>query len=191
MKKEVNYTGSSVWIGHGLVLLRCAPEHLQHVSRDLKAVDEEINGPFSPDEFLKGKHLYQDLFGEKENIEEVATGDDDTAWLYDPNNMEMRKDESMETHEPGPEKRSRLNFKQSIRSEVIDRVVGQPSNGESGRTNQDAQQGEGESRNEGLQEHVPRAVGQDRSSQRDDTPARPTTSYGRRKEITASGWRIA
>jgi hypothetical protein len=74
MKKEVNYTGSSVWIGHGLVLLRCAPEHLQHVSRDLKAVDEEINGPFSPDEFLKGKHLYQDLFGERKTSKKWLRG---------------------------------------------------------------------------------------------------------------------
>ena len=84
--------GSLVWISHGTVLLRCAPEQLQPVGRDVMDIDKEENGPFSPDEFLKGSLVYQDLFGEKHVLEEQVTGDEDLAWHHNPDDMRLIDD---------------------------------------------------------------------------------------------------
>ena len=39
------HTGSIVWISHAGTLIRCSPEQLRCVTRDLSSVDREINGP--------------------------------------------------------------------------------------------------------------------------------------------------
>lgn len=39
------HQGSVVWISHAGVFIRCSPEQLRHVTRDLRSVDLEINGP--------------------------------------------------------------------------------------------------------------------------------------------------
>lgn len=187
-KEPRGYPGSVIWISHGLVLLRCAPEHLQHVSRDVKMIDDEINGPFSPDEFLKGKHVYQDLFGERDTIEEVATGDDDTAWTRDPNDMEIRKNDSMETHEPGPEFRPRLYGKQAVPSDTLDRVVGRPSHAEPSGSNQEAQPEEGRPRDEELPDDEPAATRTVDSPSRLDTRGEDLRrAVGERRRILPMG----
>ena len=40
-----NHPGSIVWISHAGVLLRCSPEQLRVVTRDVSNIDREINGP--------------------------------------------------------------------------------------------------------------------------------------------------
>ena len=87
--------GSIIWTSHG-TMLRCAPEQLQPVSRDLQEVDETVNGPFSPDEFLKGKHIYQDLFGEKDDLTHEVEDDEESVWQKDLDNMEILIDKSIE-----------------------------------------------------------------------------------------------
>lgn len=126
-KGDRGYCGSIIWISHGVVLLRCAPEHLQHVSGDLTMVDQEMNGPFSPDELLKGKHVYQDLFKEREEVEHDALGDTDTAWIHDPNKMMIEHDKTADEIPEEPMQRTRLNQKSEFPSDQIDRVAGQPS----------------------------------------------------------------
>ena len=39
------HVGSIVWVSHAGVLLRCSPEQLRPVTRDLSSIDREINGP--------------------------------------------------------------------------------------------------------------------------------------------------
>jgi hypothetical protein len=189
-RDEKGYPGSIIWISHGVVLLRCAPEHLQHVSRDMSSVDQEINGPFSPDEFLKGKHVYQDLFGERSQIHDEATGEDDNAWLYDPNNMKFEKDESFETMEEGPIKRVRFQGKTRLQSEDLDRVVGKPSNVEPGSENREDQQGDWSRDRNRLQGHDLRRTGDDdtqdgQGSHRKDLPE----PLGKRAEVLPMGGR--
>ena len=39
-------SGSVIWVSHGASLLRCAPEQLQPVEKDVSAIDQTVNGPF-------------------------------------------------------------------------------------------------------------------------------------------------
>ena len=123
-----DYAGSIVWLAHGVVLLRCAPEQLQPVSRDLFQLDRDLNGPFNPGAFVKSKDKFQDLLVEHEMLEHEALDDEDTAWKHDPNEMELmpEADESM-IHE-GPARRVRIVRKQGFKSQDLDRVAGLPSN---------------------------------------------------------------
>ena len=117
--------GSIIWISHGTHLLRCAPEQLQPVCRDLSSVDQLVNGPFSPDEFLQGKHGYYDLFGEKDQLNDEATGVDDTAWNHNPDNMDLFQDDPS-TNPEGPLRRLRFKQKGNYQSSDLDRVVTHP-----------------------------------------------------------------
>ena len=45
LSQEGGHAGSVVWISHAGVLIRCSPEQLRPVTRDLSSVDKEINGP--------------------------------------------------------------------------------------------------------------------------------------------------
>ena len=45
LSQEGGHAGSVVWISHAGVLIRCSPEQLRPVTRDLSSVDQEINGP--------------------------------------------------------------------------------------------------------------------------------------------------
>lgn len=140
---ERSNQGSIVWISHGTVLLRCAPEQLQPVGRDVLDIDKEINGPFSPDEFLKGSFVYQDLFGEKHVLEEQATGDEDLAWHHNPDDMKLM-DDVEENIPESPEKRVRFETKRKYQSSELDRVAGRPtSHAELERSRQDGEQDEG------------------------------------------------
>ena len=134
---ERSNRGSIVWISHGTMLLRCAPEQLQPVSRDLHEVDETINGPFSPDEFLKGKHAYQDLFGERDELNQEIE-DEESVWEKDPDNMDILIDKSPEDF-PEP-KRVRLTGKHNP-----DQVAGQPSHEQPVRASEDHPEGQGSS----------------------------------------------
>ena len=130
--------GSIVWISHGTMLLRCAPEQLQPVSRDLSEIDDTVNGPFSPDEFLKGKHVYQDLFDEKDELHQEVADDDETVWQKDPDQMDVLIDKSPEEF-PEP-KRVRLTGKHNP-----DQIAGQPSHEQPVRASEDRAEGEGSS----------------------------------------------
>ena len=44
MSEGNNHSGSVVWISHAGVLLRCSPEQIRPVTRDLQQVDIDING---------------------------------------------------------------------------------------------------------------------------------------------------
>ena len=45
--------GSIVWIVHGIVLYRCAPEQLRHVTHDLGGVDECLHANMTPSQVLQ------------------------------------------------------------------------------------------------------------------------------------------
>ena len=155
--------GSIIWVSHGTVLLRCAPEQLQPVSRDLNQIDQEINGPFSPEEFLRGKHVYQDLFQERENLEDDVDGDDDFAWLHNPDNMDIHEG-TPENNPEGPLRRVRFQLKRSIESPELDRVASQPDD----RLGEPDQDGAEPScgRQDRLQEGHSRADGRDETQER-------------------------
>ena len=153
--------GSIVWISHGTILLRCAPEQLQPVGRDVTEIDRSVNGPFSPDEFLKGTMVYQDLFGEKHELEEQVTGDEDLAWHHDPDEMNIL-DENEENIPENPERRVRFETKRKYTSSELDRVAGRPTtHGELERSHQEGQpeEGRGQEAQDRLQEHDDRGVG--------------------------------
>ena len=121
------YAGSVVWLAHGVVLLRCAPEQLQPVSRDLFQLDRDLNGPFNPGAFVKSKEKFQDLLVEHDDLEHEALEEEDTAWKHDPNDMEMRPEADERQVMPGPARRVRLVGKQGFKSQDLDRVAGLPS----------------------------------------------------------------
>ena len=114
------------------------------------------DGPFSPDEFLKGTFVYQDLFGEKHVLEEQATGDEDLAWHHNPDDMELI-DDVEENIPESPEKRVRFETKRKYQSSELDRVAGRPtSHAELERSHQDGEQDEGGREN--TEHQLPRDV---------------------------------
>ena len=126
---ERGNVGSIVWVSHGTVLLRCAPEQLQHVTRDLRDIDELVNGPFSPDEFLKGKHVHVDLMSEQRDVIEDAIDQDDTVWRRDANNLEIDANDDGQQSEP-PRVRYRIKTntdKVAIKPLVDDHVGSRPA----------------------------------------------------------------
>ena len=113
---ELGRTGSIVWIVHGTQILRCAPEQLQPVTRDLKGLDMEINGPFLPHDLMKGKKFYHDLFEEQKGMERDMIEGDENAWHQDPNNLRLE-------HPDQPEiKRRKLQGKQTVSNQELDSV---------------------------------------------------------------------
>ena len=64
ISQERVHGGSVVWISHAGVLIRCSPEQLRLVTRDLSMVDREINGPRNFHSLLEGvlsQQKYVDL----------------------------------------------------------------------------------------------------------------------------------
>ena len=120
-REERGNQGSIVWVSHGVVLLRCAPEQLQPVGRDLTQLDLEINGPFSPEEFLKGKHCYQDLMKERENLEHEVIEHDELAWHQNPDSMRVFDDDDEENRNDLPDKRRRLKEKTRFELDTLAR----------------------------------------------------------------------
>ena len=51
--EERRHAGSIVWLSHAGVLLRCAPEQVRLVTKDLRDVDQVINGPRNFSDLLK------------------------------------------------------------------------------------------------------------------------------------------
>ena len=105
-----------MWIVHGTQILRCAPEQLQPVTRDLKGLDMEINGPFLPHDLMKGKKFYHDLLEEQRDMEHDLIEGDTNAWHQDPNNLRLE-------HPDQPEiKRRKLQGKQTVSKQELDSV---------------------------------------------------------------------
>lgn len=169
--------GSIIWVGHGTVLLRCAPEQLQPVTKDVSSLDSEINGPFSPDEFMKDKHMYHDLMKDADQLNDVVCDEDEdaNAWHQDPNNMRFQQDGELMD---GPATRVRLNQKTRFESSDLDRISRNPPNPDShGVPGSPSSECQGSSRkpaDRGLQEHESRRAGADdttsRSPSRNDVP---------------------
>lgn len=114
--EERGRTGSIVWIVHGTQILRCAPEQLQPVTRDLKGLDMEINGPFLPHDLMKGKRFYHDLLDEHKNMEHDMIEGEENAWHQDPNMLRLE-------HPDQPEiKRRKLQGKQTVPNQELDSV---------------------------------------------------------------------
>ena len=160
--------GSIIWVSHGVTLLRCAPEQLQHVMRDLSEVDEAINGPFSPEEFLRGKHVYVDVTAEQPELENHAVDEADDAWRHDANEMRLDIDDNGDKPE-GPEKRLRLNEKTSFKFRDLDWVAGQPpseSHVEPGQPHQRSHESQGGSGDGGVQQDESGGAGSGETHQR-------------------------
>ena len=123
-ESERGREGSIVWITHGTRLLRCAPEQLQRVSRDLNAIDFELRESNQLEDLIKTKKQYFDLRNEAPDLEVEVHERDDLAWRVDPHHLEFEHDTSR-----GPDqalKRQKLLGKQSVDPRVLDSIHVEP-----------------------------------------------------------------
>ena len=51
--QEGQLLGSIIWVVHGIVLYRCAPEQLRHVTHDLSGVDASLHENMTPSQILQ------------------------------------------------------------------------------------------------------------------------------------------
>lgn len=121
---ERGRSGSIIWVAHATVLLRCAPEHVQQVTRDLQAVDTEVNGPFDPGAFMRNRRDYIDLLAERNDLDLEIVDDEDMAWHGDPNDMRLSEAGGHDV-ELGM-KRRRLEFKQPVPKSETEQVDTRP-----------------------------------------------------------------
>ena len=78
------HAGSIVWLSHAGVLLRCSPEQLRPVTRDLSSVDKEINGPRDFHSLMKQISQQQRFLDLTEKFDstiepEITLDEDDTT----------------------------------------------------------------------------------------------------------------
>ena len=77
--------GSVVWVSHGGVLIRCAPEQLRPVTRDLSQLDIELNGPRNFHQCLEQvsrQQRYLDLTDNTLEMREPNTVEDEEGPRY-------------------------------------------------------------------------------------------------------------
>ena len=168
MSEGNNHSGSVVWISHAGVLLRCSPEQIRPVTRDLQQVDVDINGHKDFSSMLQQvvqQQRFCDLL--KENLEppEVDANQDESGDrfrlrgkrpaedLFNPPIPEL--DEETVEHSPRSVVRDGQRFEEHAESQRGQR--GGPDISEAPkRPRRDGHQGFGTTRSDGRQEvHQP------------------------------------
>ena len=116
--------GSIIWVAHATALIRCAPEHVHPVTRDMQEVDTQVNGPHDLGAFMRDRKDYVDLIEERDQLGQEVVDDGDLAWHVDPNRLELSMEGSKSDGEP--HKRRRLHGKQPIDPKDFERVTPEP-----------------------------------------------------------------
>ena len=69
---DLNHSGSIVWLSHNGWIVRCAPEQLRKVTREVQHIADDTHGPqdfHSMFQQIIQKNRYLDLLSELENEE--------------------------------------------------------------------------------------------------------------------------